>query len=112
MSTIDEALCSADNLPNVNPTARPDDWFSAPQSPAWNRAMAICMACPLYHACAEFAQAEGIPDGIYGGESAAERKHRWPNGKPPKDHLAGLYSQLDGLIGGRSGHYTRRVSVA
>jgi hypothetical protein len=85
------ALCS----PEAG--ADPDDWFARPGTEAYVSAMQTCMDCPLYQGCAQYALDEGIPDGIFGGMGAAERERRWGPAGPPKNHLAGLYAEIDTL---------------
>lgn len=68
----------------------PDDWFSS-KSPAYQRAMRACQACPLREPCAQYALDEGIPDGIFGGMTAAERQRQWGPDGPPKDYMT-LYN--------------------
>lgn len=38
------------------------------------RAVAICKACPVRAACLEYALDQGIPTGIWGGESERSRR--------------------------------------
>jgi hypothetical protein len=86
-------LCHPDNLPEGWSV---DDWFahSKRQYDRYARAKARCFQCPLYQACAQYALDEGIPHGIFGGMDGAERRREWPNGVPPKDHLASLYAEV------------------
>lgn len=59
---------------------RPDDWFAdprTPNAPAYQRAKRICLQCPLMFACQDYARKEGIPDGMFGAESALERRRYW-----------------------------------
>lgn len=93
-----EGLCSQDVLPLVDPEASPEDWFASGLSKDWQRAKRICEACPVMTACRQYALDEGIPDGIFGGMTASERREAWGPAGPPKDHLAGLYSQRDALL--------------
>jgi hypothetical protein len=54
------------------------------------------MTCPLYWECAEYALAEGIPDGIWGGLDERERGRIWKKrgGKPTK-----FLDDIDAAIG-------------
>ena len=64
--------------------ANPDDWFAWPGSDTANAAKALCMHCPIYHQCAEYALTVGIPEGIFGGLDERERGRIWKRrgGKP------------------------------
>ena len=64
-----EPLCGSDSSP--------DDWFANPGTPQARRAQAICLACPLYWRCQEYAITEGIPYGIFGGMTDRQRRRIW-----------------------------------
>jgi len=64
-----------------------DDFFledrfiknSAEYRAARDRAKAICRVCPVQQTCLQFAYANDIRDGIWGGTTASERREaRWP----------------------------------
>lgn len=65
---------------------RPDDWFAAPGTEQYNRAKRLCLHCPLYFQCQEYALTEGIPEGIFGGMDAPTRHRIWKRtgGRPKK----------------------------
>ena len=62
----------------------PDDFFAHAGSPNAQKAQALCMACPLYFPCQDYAREQGIPFGIFGGETAGQRFRWWKkNGGMP-----------------------------
>lgn len=80
--------------PCRDPQYDPNDWFIGEDgkhpTPKVLEVKARCTQdCPLYHSCAEFALKEGVPFGIWGGMSGADRRHVWrtdtrqyPMGRP------------------------------
>ena len=47
-----------------------DPWFDTPH----DAALAVCERCPVRVPCGEFAQAEGITSGVWGGMSPKGRR--------------------------------------
>jgi WhiB family redox-sensing transcriptional regulator len=52
--------------------ADPEEWFPHPGEHS-TAAKAICADCPIRERCLEYARAEEIPYGTWGGLTAAER---------------------------------------
>lgn len=52
----------------------PVDLFFPQQGGAWQAAKDICNACPVRQDCLDWALAEGIRHGIWGGKSERERR--------------------------------------
>lgn len=79
-----------------SPGVDPDDWFAKPGSVASNRAKSVCMDCPLYWQCQEYALTEGIPYGVWGGLDEAARARIWhrQGGKP-----TAFLDSIDAVIG-------------
>lgn len=50
----------------------PEDWFDNRSHPQ-RRAVARCGHCPLQQACRRYARAAAEPEGVWGGETAAQR---------------------------------------
>ena len=50
----------------------PEDWFDKRSHPQ-RRAVARCGHCPLQAACRRYARAAAEPEGVWGGETAAQR---------------------------------------
>jgi WhiB family redox-sensing transcriptional regulator len=62
-SWMDGALCAQ---------ADPEQWF--PEAGEHSQAAkTICDGCPIRERCLEYARTEGIPFGVWGGLTAAER---------------------------------------
>lgn len=55
----------------ANPEYNPDWWF---EKETETLARAICDQCPINLRCLQFALAEHLSEGIYGGFTPAERK--------------------------------------
>jgi len=67
------------------PTAiDPDAFFAGRDDPRHLQAIDLCLACPLFFECQDYAREGGIEFGIYGGEGAASRKRYWQDhgGRP------------------------------
>lgn len=92
MNPRDRPLCSPDSQSGLDP----DLWFSANGSDESRLAKQTCMGCPFYFRCAEYALREGIPEGIWGGMDARERRAVWArNGGKPTNFL----DDIDAAIG-------------
>lgn len=50
-----------------------EDWQDTRSHPT-RRAVARCGHCPLLQACRRYARAAAEPEGVWGGESAADRR--------------------------------------
>jgi hypothetical protein len=71
--------------PCSRPGANADDWFAPVGSTRELNARRLCLDCPLYWACQEYAIDTGIPHGTFGGIDELTRKRIWaqrPGGKP------------------------------
>jgi hypothetical protein len=87
---------------NMQAPADPDDWFAKEGTPRANRAVTTCLRCPARKACGEYAEREGIPDGIFGGVTAERRHQKWhKQGGKPKDHMQN-YNEHLAIIGVRT----------
>lgn len=83
-------LLPADQLAAL-PFAQPATWmpfaacafipvevfFPGPTDGDGREARGVCTACPVRAQCREYATAERIPDGIWGGEGAGRRIRQW-----------------------------------
>lgn len=69
----------------------PDAWFAHIQHerPRAEQAIDICKACPVRRECFDYAVAERIDHGIWGGQTAAQRCGR---GRPQKSITHGTYN--------------------
>lgn len=84
------------------PGVDPDDWFAWPGSLRANRAKALCLECPLYWECQEYALTEGIPEGIWGGMDGRERERIWKRrGGKPTGFLEGIDEAVRPLLQAR-----------
>lgn len=71
--TTEMGLCDPASPARINP-----DWFFYQSgTPEANQAKALCMACPLYFDCNEFAVTLGIEYGIWGGHGREDRRRIW-----------------------------------
>jgi WhiB family redox-sensing transcriptional regulator len=52
----------------------PDIWFPGPNDEACRKAKDICAGCPVREPCLEYALANHIRDGVWGGYGEYERK--------------------------------------
>lgn len=55
----------------------PEDWFAHPDSVQGRRARSTCKRCPLEKGCQGYALEQGIPGGIWGGLTEAQRERIW-----------------------------------
>lgn len=71
----DDAACLGD--------PEPGDWFANPaEGDRLERAVAVCLECPVAMDCLEFALAVDERWGVWGGFTARERGHRQDKGLP------------------------------
>lgn len=89
-----------DTLPCRQPGNDPDWWFAyaardnARHHVSRNRALkakSLCLDCPLYWQCQEYALNEGVPEGIWGGLDGRDRDRIWAGrsgGRPTAFHDA------------------------
>lgn len=104
----------------------PDDWFRKPGTLTTMHAKQICMECDLYMTCQAYGLQEGIPEGVFGGLDARDRRRIWERsgGRPHKFEEVisqavnpGLiarreYENFDALIESRRAYeaqYTRKA---
>lgn len=62
-------------------------------------ARAVCKGCPVAEECLQFALAEGIREGVWGGKTATERRRLRPT-KAPRQVYQYCERGLHRLIGG------------
>jgi hypothetical protein len=83
----DKRLCCG---PGVNP----DNWFQRPGTVTTMNAKSICMQCPLYMQCQEWALEEGIPYGVFGGLDERDREYIWNKADGRPKHFEKLIDQI------------------
>jgi hypothetical protein len=99
--TTEIGLCdpqSAHRLP-------PDWFFASPGTPEAQAARMLCMECPLYNPCSEYALTQGVEYGIWGGVTREERVRTWKaNGVRPEHFIDNYQSQIRPLLQERRDH--------
>lgn len=71
--TAEIGLCEPDARTRINP-----DWFFAqPGTPEACKAMELCLNCPLYNQCHDYALRQGVEFGIWGGVTREARRQEW-----------------------------------
>jgi len=100
--SIEIGLCEPGQRTAINP-----DWFFAQSgTPEAHAAMSLCMACPLYNACGDYALRHGVEYGIWGGTGARDRERAWGKAGRPTlfdEHFA---SQIRPLLQERRDYET------
>jgi WhiB family transcriptional regulator, redox-sensing transcriptional regulator len=87
------------------PDVDPDDWFAGPDSPKTVRAKRLCLHCPLYWDCREYAIREGVPAGVWGGVDEWTRARLWrQNGGRPTKFLDDIDAAMLPALQARRDH--------
>jgi hypothetical protein len=77
----------------------PDSFFAGFGTEEYAEALSLCAACPSELTCRAFAREEGVPYGIFGGESQAERERYWEgHGGKPGDFISVLHAAASPLL--------------
>jgi hypothetical protein len=77
----------------------PDSFFAGFGTEEYAEALSLCAACPAQQQCRDFARSDGIPYGIFGGESQAERERYWEaNGGRPGEFINVLHAAASPLL--------------
>ncbi|MEU7381526.1 WhiB family transcriptional regulator [Streptomyces sp. NPDC042207] len=84
----------------------PDLWF-AESARDREAAVRACQPCPIRTECAAYAIAERIPDGVWGGTTAADRRS-FADGRPWRFDEQGRLRQACGSVSAYHAHFSYR----